>query len=302
MSANKPSQLTPARPHATDDARAYMPRIPWRVVVIGTLSIATVVGGYWLKERHKANELRASILHVHQEELAQAKDAYTALRDKIETLVLSASQSEPATLVDPRLNLSGLRSGVGLYLRMPLTAAKTKAGIAAGAKAMQPDLITTCLGLLPTSARGLYEKGEFLTPEFVEQTKKLSDVMSLRVQDEVLSRHIRADLPSVLGLLRSDWLLLVLEEGPNRSDWPVQVFLWDLRHGDALLRARVQSQGALLTTRILSKGAPASPKPAADAHGSGAASDCSIAAQLKALTGHRALTLPEARTPAAAAP
>ncbi len=290
----KQGQLVPARPHVDAEAAAYMPRIPWRWVILGSLSVVVVTGGYWLKEQRKASDLRVAILRVHETELAEARQAYASLRGKLEGLVLSAAQKAPDSFADPRLNIGGLRSGNGLYLRLSSTEAKTKAGIESGAKRMDPDNIASCLGLQPSSARGLYEKGEFLTAHWIAEVKKLRDVMSLRVQDEVLSRHIKADLPSVLGLLRTDWFMLVLQEGANRRDAPVDVFLWDLRHGEQLLRAHVQSRGILLTTRVLSKDAPPAPRlPEADRTG-GAANDCSIAAQLKELTGHPAATVHEA--------
>jgi hypothetical protein len=110
----------------------------------------------------------------------------------------------------------------------------------------------------------------------------------------MLSRRIRADLPSVLGLTRSDWFMLVLQEGENRRDAPVRVFLWGLGQRGAgpelLLRARVQSQGVLLTTRILSKDMPErAPQQDPERARAGAANDCSIAGQLKALVPDKSL-------------
>jgi len=99
----------------------------------------------------------------------------------------------------------------------------------------------------------------------------------------MLSRRIKADLPSVLGLTRSDWFMLVLQEGANRRDAPVRVYLWGLAEGELLLRARVQSQGVLLTTRIHSKTTTGAPPIDPDRVQGGAAHDCSIASQLKAL-------------------
>ena len=281
---NKPvSRLVPARPTSRGESAEYMPKLPWRYVLLGTLSIATVSGGFYWKEQRKADELRAQMVRVHETELAEARDAYVALRDKLEGLVLSAADSSTDTIIDRRLNILGLRAGTGLYLRLPLGQAKTKQGIADGAKAMEGDLIATCLGLSPTSVRGLYEKGEFLLPAFIENVKKQTSVMRLRVQDDVLSRRIRADLPSVLGQLRSDWFLLVLQEGENRRDAPVRVFLWDLAHSQLLLRTRVQSQGVLITSHILSKGLDTRTAPPTGERTSGAANDCSIASQLKQL-------------------
>lgn len=282
--AAKPERLRPARPEVVDDAAGYMPRIAWRFVLLGAVSLAAVIGGYKWKERVKADEVRAAIVRVHEEELGEARSAYKALRDKVERLVLSAAQARPDTLVDPRLHLPGLRSGHGLYLRLQLTDAQTKQGIENGAKVMEPDMIASCMGLLPPSARGLYEKGVVLTDAWLAQAKRQTQVMHLRVQEEVLSRHIRADLPSVLGLTRSDWLMLVLQEGKDRRNFPVRVFLWDLRRDQPLLQARVQSQGALISTRVLSKDAPYSPKLSEEAKSGSGAADCSIASQLKQLT------------------
>jgi hypothetical protein len=281
---NKPVQrLVPARPDARDDTSAYLPKIPWRFVLLGALTVTTVIGGFYWKEQRKAGELRAAIIRVHETELAQAREAYVGMRNKLEGMVLSAAGARADDQIDRRLNIPGLRSGGGLYLRLSLAQAQTKAGIAEGAKNMAPDLIAGCLGLSPTSARGLYENGEFLLPSYIDEVKKQTSVMHLRVQDEMLSRHIRADLPSVLGLMRSDWFMLVLQEGENRRDAPVRVFLWDLAHGELLLRARVQSQGVLVSSHILSQGSPTRTALPTERN-TGAANDCSIASQLKQLT------------------
>ena len=263
-----------------------MPRIPWHYVVLGVVSVALLGGGYYFKERQKARELREAMIRVHEVELAEAREVYAGLRGKLEDLIVDAAAADPSTVVDPRLHLPGLRSGNGLYLRLPLAAAKSPAEIAKAARFAEPDQIATCLGLSPASARGLYEKGEFLTPEFLKTLKNETSVLSLRVQDEMLSRRIRADLPSVLGLSRSDWFMLVLQEGENRRDAPVRVFLWGLSSegSELLLRTRVQSQGVLLTTRILSKTTENAPPVDPDRARAGAANDCSIAGQLKQLT------------------
>ena len=284
MSKPAPQRIVPARPTSRDESSAYLPRIPWRIVLLGVLSVAVVIGGYYWKEQRKALELRAQILRVHETELAEARTAYTAMRDKLDNLVLTAANGPTETQIDRRLNIPGLRSGNGLYLRLRLAQAQTKQGIAEGAKAMDADLIASCLGLAPTSARGLYENGEFLLPSFLDEARDESNVMKLRVQDQMLSRRIRADLPSVLGQLRADWFLLVLQEGENRRDAPVRAFLWDLAHGELLLRARVKSRGVLLTSHILSQATPNKVAAPDRERSAGAANDCSIASQLKQLS------------------
>jgi hypothetical protein len=302
MSQKARGPLVPARPSEQDEAASYMPRIPWRIVIVVVVSFVVAIGSYWLREKRKIDELRTAILRVHGEELGEARGAYLALRGKLEGLIREGASKTPDNFVDPRLRFEGLRKGNGLYLRLAANDAKSGAGIERGALAMDPDAINSCLGLSPTSARGLYEKGQFLLPAFAEQTKKLDGLMELRVRDEVLSRHIKADLPSVMGLVRSDWFLLVIQHGDNRRDAPVDVFLWDLRHGDSLLRARVKSRGVLLGARILSQGGPRADLPADSKLTAGAANDCSIGSQIKALAGAKLAevsSVPAAPPPAA---
>lgn len=299
-------RITPARPAESSESAGYMPRVPWRFILIGALSIATVIGGYLLNQRRKADQLRATIVHVHEQELAEPARRYLELRDKLEGWITAAAEKAPGDYVDERLRITGLRSGKGLYLRLPAEAAKTRKGIDESARSMETDAIGACLGVAPASARGLWEKGEFLTPEWLEKARDNDSVMHLRVTDTVLARHIRADLPALLNMLRSDWFLLVLQHGDNRRDDPVDVFLWDLRSGQQLLRKRIQASGVLMSARVRSKDAPASPALAKDRMQDGAAHDCSIAAQIKELAGMPAVSVrnvqPAGEAPDATAP
>jgi hypothetical protein len=278
-------RLVPARPQEPEEAAAYMPRLPWRWILLGVLGVGTVMGGYWLKEQRRADMLRADILRVHQQELKQPAERYEALRTKLEGWVLEAAKEAPQAWADERLRVSGLRGGNGLYLRVPAAQADTPEHLAKAASQMGPDAIGSCLGLAPSSARALFDKGEFLRPAWIDDIRGEASVMTLRVKDEMLSRRIDTDLPIVMDLLRSSWFLLVLEQGPSRRDSPVDVFLWDIKRNQQLLRARIQARGALLGARVASAGAPrAEGTRTHDLTGSGA-TDCSIASQLKALTG-----------------
>lgn len=311
--ADKPPKprLAPARPTAADEGEGYLPRIPWRFVIVGVVSVATVAAGYTLSERKKADALRSQIVQVHEQQLAEPGRRYRAFRDKLERWIAASASRAPDSYADKRLRMTGLRSGKGLYLRIPAKYAGSAKAIASAAKVMEGDLVASCLGLVPASARGLWEKGEFLTPQWLANARKDTGVMQLRVTDEVLARHIRADLPAVLNMLRSDWFLLALEQGPNRREGKVDVFLWDLRSGDQLLRGRVQPSGVLLSARIASAGATARQALPSDPRGA-AADDCALAAQIKQLAGIPAASIenmpgvappPEAAaTPTAAAP
>jgi hypothetical protein len=164
---------------------------------------------------------------------------------------------------------------------------------------MESDAITRCLGVAPASARSLYALRGFLGPELVERANATTDVMGLRVIDDELRRRIARDLPPVGNLLRSDWFLLVLERGENRRDHPVDVYLWDLHSDRQLLAVRTRADGVLVPVRIAMPGAGNAPRPAAS---TGGANDCSIAAQVKELTGEPAARFGAAlEVPAAAA-
>jgi hypothetical protein len=118
----------------------------------------------------------------------------------------------------------------------------------------------------------------------------------------VLAHHISADLPAVLNMLHEDWFLLVLQQGENRRDDPVDVFLWDMRSSQQLLRGRVQAVGVLLSARIQSKDAPGGPHMTPDQVEVGAANDCSIAAKIKQLAGAELATVEHEPPPPPAAP
>jgi hypothetical protein len=298
----KPTRLVAARPAVDHESAAYMPRVPWRILLLGALSAGTVTAGYWISQQHKAEALRSQILRVRDEQLAEPARRYLEFRKKLEDLILGAQAKVPDSYADKRLRLAGLRSGKGLYLRLSAKDASSPKGIAAGAAQMEADAIAPCLGLAPMSARGLWEKGSFLLPEWMEETRKNDSVMKLRVTDTMLANHIRSDLPAVLNMLRSDWFLLVLQQGENRREHPVDVFLWDLRSGQELLHGRIQAIGVMLSARIASKDAPRGPGRPIEGLEAATANDCSIAAQLKSLTGTPFASVENEAAPAAEAP
>lgn len=280
-----------------------MPRLPWRLITLGTLSISAVFGGYYVNQQRRAETLRSQMLQVYEGELAEPRRRYLAFRGKLESLILGASSKAPEAYADKRLRVPGLRAGKGLYLRLNANEARSRRGIERQASTMESDAIAACLGLAPASARTLWTKGAFLLPDAVKQLRATEGVMPLRVADDMLARQIRTNLPVVLDLVRSDWFMLVLEPAGGRRAEPVDVFLWDLRTGEQLLRGRVQSAGVVLSARIQSKDAPGSPRLTESARNDGAVVDCSIAAKIKALAGTPAAmveNLQPAPTPAVA--
>jgi len=283
--------LKPAQPEPEELATrpVYMPKVPWVAVLSVVIAIVSAYSFYQAREGQRADELRRQLLETHEQRLVTVSESYRAFRARIEGWTMEvAAAGEPEQHVDPRLRISGLHDGAGLYLRVRASDAGNAESIARGALSMDEDAITRCLGIAPDSARGLYEHGDFLMPEWTEQVEAERDFLRLRVMDEQLARHITADVPVITTMMQARYFLLVLQQGENRRDAPVDVFLWDLASGDRLLATRIQASGVLLPVSIRSMlpEAPAAPRPAMPpSMTSGGANDCSIAAQIKALTG-----------------
>lgn len=289
-SAPKGGRLEAARPDTGDDERAFAHRLPWKWIVGGCVVVTLVLGGYWFKREAEADALRAQILRVANGDLQQIGERFTTFLDKIETLVIAeARRSEPERFVDSRLRIASLGSGQGLYLRVNAEDATDPIKLAAAAQLMEGDAITRCLGVAPASARSLYALKGFLGPELVERANATTSVMGLRVIDDELRRRMVRDLPPVANLLQSDWFLLVLQRGENRRDHPVDVYLWDLRTNRRLLAVRTRANGMLVPVRIELPGVTPGPRLRQNLR-SGGANDCSIAAQVKELTGEPSTT------------
>ncbi len=283
-------ELRPARPDAaaSEGGRpSYMPRLPWRGIVIGGGALVFLFGGYFVRRQQRADALRDEMLSLHQNRLGELSGRYVNFRDRIERLVREAAEAgEPETWADPRLNIAGLRGGEGLYLRIPADVAREQPDrIGAAARGMANDSIMRCLGIAPMSVRGLYERGYFLTPEWVDEVRNEQDMMQLRVFEDQLGRHVQVDVPVVASMLQADWFLLVLQQGDNRRDHPVDVYLWDLRRDRQLLRARIQGRGLLVPVRLRFEGTNPGEAPGEPQVRSGGAQDCSIASQIRALAG-----------------
>ena len=250
-------------------------------VVLGIVGMFTF---YRVRQDRRQEALRQQMLDLHATQLTEISEQYLGFRRRIESLVLEAVEGgEPEPF--SRVNISGLRSGEGIYLRIHAQNAEDPEVIRSAALGMEPDAITRCLGLSPASVRGLYEKGEFLTPEWVDTVRDEPDMMALRVLDDQLGRHIQVDAPVVLSMMQADWFLLVVQQGENRREHPVDVFLWDLRRNQQLLAARIQGRGLLVPVRIRFEGVNPGRAPGAPAARSGGANDCSIASQLRAMGG-----------------
>ena len=89
-------RLKPARPTGADESEAYLPRIPWRIVLLGVLSIGTVAAGHILSERKKADALREQIVMVHEQQLAEPDSRLRQALSGILRALGSAIAEDPA--------------------------------------------------------------------------------------------------------------------------------------------------------------------------------------------------------------
>jgi len=283
-------RLKPARPDVGEGKPEYAPRFPWRWVLLGAAALLILGGGYYLREQSKEEALREQIQGVYDQRLGDVVDRYRAFRNEVEAWVMEAHEADPPEeYVDPRLKISALHQGQGLYLRLPAGGAADPESIDYHAQRSAGDAITRCLGIAPINMAGFYEKGAFLMPGWIDRaSEENAGMMRLRVIDDELARYTERDLPGILNMMQSQYLLLVLERGETRSTGPVDVFLYDLRNDRKLLSTRTEPEGVLLPVRINVKGAPPAPRVTARTDSPGAA-DCSIAAQVKELTGEPAM-------------
>jgi hypothetical protein len=279
--ASKP-RLVPARPDFGEAKRSgFLPRLPWRYLAGLALLVAIVIAGFNWRQAQRAAALRVEIRKIHEQDLRELRGEYQGALDKLQKLISGAADLpvEP-TEVDGRLRLETLRGQPGLYLRVPLEDA---AHVDDAALQMEPDWIPGCLGWNPTTARELYEIGAFLQPEFIAKLDE-ENVMKLRVREDTLSQRMEKDVAGLRAAMNAPWFMLVLQEGPSRSEQPVRVFLWDMRENKLVLRARVRAQGILLTSKIYSQGETRQGAGKPNEGGAAAANDCSIASALKRLT------------------
>jgi hypothetical protein len=246
-------------------------------------------GGYLYREHQKAEALKSEIVGMFQR-LGPISGRYRDFRGKIEGRVMEvADQDPPERHVDPRLRISSLHKARGVYLRLGARQARTREGIAAAALDLRADGIGRCLGVAPTSLKGLYEQGAFLMPEWLDEVEGTSGVMRLRVLRDDLARRAERDLPNLANVLQAEYFLLAVQQGQSRRDDPVDMYLWDLKRDQLLLSLRTRSTGTLVPIRVALPGTPPvlRQRPLRDTL---LADDCSIAAQVKEAAGEPAMT------------
>ena len=283
----EPSELTPAEFDGIRRNR-YRPRIPWARVGFVVLVAALFAGGYFWRQKVRADELRERIRAQHAEQVAPVLDELEATRIELEGKALGAKSGAANRLVEAEVPLSALHDKEMVYLQVRAPELASEDGLRAAIESEEEDAIGACLGLELTPLSALSDVPEVLTTKWVDRVDDTNDMQRLSVREEQLMRAIERELPALRERVPADYFLLLVVQGKSRLRDPVDVFLWDLEQDKLVLRSRTENRGRLITVRSQIGPGAESAKAAGDPI---VTADCSIAAHIKAQLGEPTMDL-----------
>ncbi len=263
----------------------FLPRVRWRIwgPVIAVLVLFPTI---WLTLRHRELvRLRDELVREHTARTADFAPAYRGGRERIEGLIMLSLGAWEGDHRDPSLTWEALSREPVLYARTRLGEIHGRADLAASIRHRYADQILACMGLQFAWARELLDKGAFLLPAHVEEIRNADTperVQALRADMRLRVRRDREAIERSLGLR---YFLLAVDEAPLSIDGPTRVYVYDLRDGRQVLRARGTGDGLVLVPfRIAGLPAPppTSPRgraPTVSQH------DCAVANDVRAVIG-----------------
>lgn len=283
----EPSELTPAEFEGVRKNR-YRPRLPWRRIGLLLALAALAVGGYFWRQKVRADQLRERMYAEHAAEVAPTLHLLEATRSDLRDKALGAKPGAANRLVQADVPLSALHDEKVIYLRVLTTDLVSQEALEAAIDADEEDAVGACLGLELIELSRLSDVPEVLTARWLVDAEQTNDMRRLSVREEQLVRAIERELPALRALVPADYFLLLVVQGQSRLRDPVDVFLWDLDADRLVLRSRTENRGRLITVlsrigpktdRVRAKGDPV------------VTADCSIAAHIKAQLGEPTMDL-----------
>ncbi len=283
----EPSELTPAEFEGVRKNR-YRPRLPWKRIGLLLALAALAVGGYFWRQKVRADQLRERMHAQHAAQVAPTLDLLEATESDLRKKALDAKSGAANRLVETDLPLSALHDERVVYLRVLATDLISHEALEAAIEADEEDAVGACLGLELIELSALSDVPEVLTAEWLVDAEQTNDMRRLSVREEQLVRAIERELPALRDLVPADYFLLLVVQGHSRLRDPVDVFLWDLDSDRLVLRTRTENRGRLITVlsqigpktdRVRAKGDPV------------VTADCSIAAHIKAQLGEPTMDL-----------
>lgn len=283
----EPDELTPAEFEGTQQNR-YRPRIPWARIGFLLLGVALLVGGYFWRQKVRADDVRENMYALYAGQVEPTLDALRATRVDIEGKALSAKPGAANRMVAAEVPISALHDKRVVYLRVLATDLGSETALSAAIESDEEDAVGSCLGLELIAPAALADVPEVLTPHWLTDAEETNDMMRLRVREEQLTRAIERELPALAALLPADYFLLLVVQGQSRLRDPVDVFLWDLDEDRLLLRSRAENRGRLITVRSQIGPKTDSRRAKSDPI---VTADCSIAAHIKGQLGEPTMEL-----------
>lgn len=226
--------------------RAPFRSLPLRPVLAVVGFVATLGAAHAFREHRAAEARKAAILEARDALAEEVAAPMRDLRDKIEPWAVELATRELLVVREPHLPLELGQATV--YLRVPLAAAQTKAGVHAAAQTNVVDGLASCL----VSTQGgtvhtwgdLVARQDLLGDAFLQAVRTSGDRLSLDAVDRTLARHRDGHHPALVAALRETKLALVAIDEPGGA---VRVLLRRLSTGDVLFRARLTPSHGLLT-------------------------------------------------------
>lgn len=276
-------QLQPSR-FDEKSMQSFGPQIPWKWIVPAIACIVVVIVAVNQRGARDLEDLRARILQVHEGQIVPLAERILDFRSGLEVKIQESAEGITEDYADPRFRFSGIHNAQVLYLRISAEDAESPESIREAALSSLPDSIGSCLGIAPISMRGLYASDAPLQPVWLEEVREAENRQRLEALDYSIGQHVERELPLLMTMTQSQLFMLVVERGETRRSHPVDVFLWDLSRDTLLVKARVTSRGRLLSVHVRTDESPGIRRERRPNNTSGAI-DCSIAQQVRAVTG-----------------
>jgi len=280
-----PPEESPHRGLIPREDLDFLPRVRWRFWG-PVLAVLVLFPTIWLTLRHRELvRLRDGLVHEHAARTADFAPAYRGGRERVEGLIMLSLGAWEGDHRDPSLTWEALAREPVLYARTRLGEIRDRAGLAASVRHRYADQLLACMGLQFAWARELLDKGAFLLPPYVEEIRSADTperVQALRADMRLRLRRDREPIERSLGLR---YLLVAIDEAPLSIDGPTRVYVYDLRDGRQVLRARGTGDGLVLVPfRIagLPSPPPASPRSRAPTVSQ---NDCAVANDVRAVIG-----------------
>ncbi|MGB5813018.1 MAG: hypothetical protein WBG86_20970 [Polyangiales bacterium] len=283
----EPDELTPAEFESVQKNR-YRPRLPWKRIGFLLLFAGLLIGGYFWRQKVRADDLRERMREQHAAQVAPTLNLLASTRGDLVAKSFSAKSGAANRRVETEVPISALHDSKVVYLRVFATDLSSEGSLSVAVEAADEDAIGACLGLELVPLSSLSEVPDVLTSKWLEGAESTNDMMRLAVREEQLTRAIERELPAIAALVPADYFLLLVVQGQSRLRDPVDVFLWDLADDRLVLRSRTENRGRLIS--VLSQIGPKTDSARAKSDPIVTA-DCSIAAHIKGQLGEPTMDL-----------